>query len=40
MPPAEHIRDWADVKIDPIAVDEAGPLLDEAVALMLEVGWN
>jgi len=38
-PPA-HIRDWADVTIDPIAVEEAGPLLDEAVALMLEVGWN
>ncbi len=38
-PPAQF-RDWADVKIDPIAVDEAGPLLDEAVALMLEVGWN
>ena len=40
VPPAEHIRDWADVKIDPIAVDEAGPLLDDAIALMLEVGWN
>lgn len=38
--PPEHIRDWADVKIDPIAADEVGPLLDEAVALMLEVGWN
>ncbi|MDQ3987838.1 MAG: extracellular solute-binding protein, partial [Actinomycetota bacterium] len=38
-PPA-HIRNWADVKIDPIAVEQAGPLLDEAVALMLEVGWN
>jgi iron(III) transport system substrate-binding protein len=40
VPPAEHIRHWADVTIDPIAVDEAGPLLDEAVELMLEVGWN
>jgi ABC-type Fe3+ transport system substrate-binding protein len=40
VPPAEHIRDWADVKVDPIAVDEAGPLLDDAIALMLEVGWN
>jgi len=39
LPPA-HIRDWADVKIDPIAAEEVGPLLDEAVALMLEVGWN
>ena len=25
---------------DPIAVDEAGPLLDDAVQLMLDVGWN
>jgi iron(III) transport system substrate-binding protein len=40
VPPPEHIKHWADVKIDPIAVEEAGPLLDEAVALMLEVGWN
>lgn len=39
-PPADHISDWADVRTDPIAVDEAGPLLDEAVALMLEVGWR
>jgi len=38
-PPA-HLRDWADVKIDPIDVDAAGPLLDDAVQLMLEVGWN
>lgn len=40
VPPAEHIAAWADVRIDPIAVEEAGPLLDEAVALMLDVGWN
>jgi iron(III) transport system substrate-binding protein len=40
VPPAEHIRSWSDVKIDPIAVEEAGPLLNDAVALMLEVGWN
>lgn len=40
VPPAEHIRDWAGVTVDPIAVDEAGPLLDEAVQLMLDVGWN
>ena len=38
--PADYIRDWADVKTDPIAVEAAGPLLDEAVALMLEVGWR
>ena len=40
VPPAEHIRGWADVKIDPIAVEESGPLLDEAVMLMQEVGWR
>ena len=40
VPPEEDIRDWADVKIDPIAVEEAGPLLDDAVALMAKVGWN
>lgn len=40
VPPAEQIRDWADVRSDPIAVNEAGPLLDDAIALMLEVGWN
>jgi iron(III) transport system substrate-binding protein len=40
VPPPDHIRDWADVTMDPIAVDEAGPLLDEAVQLMLDVGWN
>lgn len=40
VPPPAHIKDWAGVKIDPIAVDQAGPELEEAVALMLEVGWN
>jgi len=40
VPPADHIADWADVKTDPIAVDEAGPLLDQAVQLMLDVGWR
>ena len=40
VPPAAHLRDWAAVKLDPIAVEQAGPLLDEAVALMLEVGWR
>lgn len=38
-PPA-HIADWDDVVLDPIDVEEAGPLLDDAVELMLEVGWN
>lgn len=40
VPPAPHIEDWAEVRIDPIAVEEVGPLLDDAVAMMLEVGWN
>ncbi|MGQ0716176.1 MAG: extracellular solute-binding protein [Pseudonocardiales bacterium] len=40
VPPPAHIRDWADVKIDPIDVEKVGPRLGEAVALMLEVGWN
>jgi hypothetical protein len=40
VPPPAHIADWADVTIDPIAVDEAGPLLDEAAQLMLDVGWR
>ena len=40
VPPSEHIREWAKVKIDPIAVNEAGPLLDDAITLMLEVGWT
>jgi iron(III) transport system substrate-binding protein len=40
VPPAEHLRDWADVKTDPIAVAEAGPQLDAAVALMQRVGWK
>lgn len=40
VPPPDYVRDWADVTIDPINADEAGPLLDEAIALMLEVGWN
>jgi iron(III) transport system substrate-binding protein len=31
---------WTTVELDPIAVDRAGPLLDDAVALMLEVGWR
>jgi iron(III) transport system substrate-binding protein len=40
VPPAEHVRDWAGVVTDPIAVEEAGPLLEDAIALMLEVGWR
>jgi iron(III) transport system substrate-binding protein len=40
VPPAEHIRDWAGVKLDPIDVERAGALLPDAVALMQEVGWQ
>jgi iron(III) transport system substrate-binding protein len=40
VPPAEHIRDWAGVKTDPIDVERAGPLLAEAVELMQRVGWE
>lgn len=40
VPPADFISEWADVKTNPIAVEEAGKLLDEATALMLEVGWE
>jgi iron(III) transport system substrate-binding protein len=40
VPPAEHIREWAEVKRDPIDVARAGRLLPEAVALMQQVGWE
>lgn len=40
VPPPDHLSGWDDVVIDPIDVAAAGPLLDEAVALMLDVGWN
>jgi iron(III) transport system substrate-binding protein len=40
VPPPDHIKDWANVKTDPIAVNEAGPMLEKAIALMLEVGWK
>ena len=39
-PPEPHVADWATVAHDPIAVNEARPLLDDAVELMLEVGWT
>ena len=38
--PPKHIEDWANVKADPIDVEHAGPLLEEATALMLSLGWN
>ena len=40
VPPAEHIRDWADVELDPIDVAQAGALLPDAVQLMQDVGWK
>ena len=40
VPPAEHLREWADVKTDPIDVQRAGPALEQAVALMQRVGWR
>jgi iron(III) transport system substrate-binding protein len=40
VPPAEHLRAWADVKTDPIDVQRAGPLLEQAVAMMQRVGWK
>lgn len=38
--PAPQIRDWADVKRDPIDVARAGRLLPDAVELMQRVGWQ
>jgi iron(III) transport system substrate-binding protein len=38
--PIPQFGDWAGVRIDPIDVEDAGPLLDEAVAMMLSVGWT
>jgi iron(III) transport system substrate-binding protein len=40
VPPPPHLRGWANVKQDPIDGERAGPLLADAVALMLEVGWS
>ena len=40
VPPAEHIADWAGVKLDPIDVARAGALLPDAVQLMQDVGWK
>jgi iron(III) transport system substrate-binding protein len=40
VPPAEHIRDWADIKTDLIDVDQAGRALPQAVELMQSVGWK
>jgi len=40
VPAPEHIRDWRDVTRDPIDVERAGALLEDAIALMVEVGWE
>jgi iron(III) transport system substrate-binding protein len=40
VPPAAHIREWADVKRDPIDVEAAGRLLPDAIRMMQEVGWK
>ena len=40
VPPAPHLRDWADVKLDPIDVADAGRLLPDAVEMMQRVGWR
>jgi iron(III) transport system substrate-binding protein len=40
VPPAEHLRDWAGVKTDPIDIERAGRSLEAAVALMQRVGWE
>ena len=40
VPPAQHIRDWDEVRKDPIDVARAGRLLPDAVALMQRVGWQ
>jgi iron(III) transport system substrate-binding protein len=40
VPPPPHLRAWANVKQDPIDGERAGPLLADAVALMVEVGWD
>src|ERR687896_965435 len=40
VPPAPHLRGWAGVQTDPIAVEDAGRSLEAAVALMQRVGWE
>jgi iron(III) transport system substrate-binding protein len=40
VPPPPHLQGWANVKQDPIDGERAGPLLPDAVALMLDVGWT
>ena len=40
VPPADHIKAWANVKKDPIDSERAGALLPDAVRLMQQVGWK
>lgn len=39
VPPPAHIKDWAGIKLDAIDGERTGPLIDDAVAMMLKVGW-
>jgi iron(III) transport system substrate-binding protein len=40
VPREPHLAHWADVELDPASAADTGPRLAEAVALMVEVGWN
>lgn len=40
VPPADHVAGWAGVRIDPIDVDAAGSRAQDAVSLMVRVGWQ
>jgi iron(III) transport system substrate-binding protein len=40
VPPADHIADWADIKMDPMDVEAAGEHATDAVELMAAVGWE
>lgn len=40
VPPPAHIADWSTVKVDPIDAERVGPLIDDAVIMMLAVGWT
>jgi iron(III) transport system substrate-binding protein len=38
--PIDQFASWGNVKIDAIHVEQAGPLIHDAIELMLAVGWN
>jgi iron(III) transport system substrate-binding protein len=38
--PEDSAASWQTVRIDPIDVAEAGPLIPDAIALMLDLGWR